>query len=321
MTDDGKGIIRQRAEFDSGRRIYESALLNFHGVEGFDVYNCSIPFRHGGKDYIYGRVERRGDWARSWVRLFENTGRDDWTLVPGSMIYQLEDPYAAQIKGSFVLGGTHVQYAAGEMADFFGYFYRGSDIGDLSYFATGPVNMKDIRLVEIKTGPHEGKIGVFSRPRGEEIRKKYGSESMIGFTVIDSLDGLTAGVIANAPPIGGLFDDNQWGGCNQCRPLESGGIGVIGHKSYRDGDLLVYMNISFVFDYEKNIAKDMKIIGTRDCYPAAPSKKPELADCAFTSGIVARADGKVDLYSGIGDAYEGRIVIDDPFAAYGKILA
>ena len=36
--------------------------------------------------------------------------------------------------------------------------------------------------------------------------------------------------------------------------------------------------------------------------------------CAFTSGIVMRQDGKVDLYSGIGDTEVGRIVIDYPFA-------
>jgi hypothetical protein len=37
-------------------------------------------------------VERRADWARSWTRLFANSGRDEWTLVPDSMIYPLEDP-------------------------------------------------------------------------------------------------------------------------------------------------------------------------------------------------------------------------------------
>ena len=48
-------------------------------------------------------------------------------------------------------------------------------------------------------------------------------------------------------------------------------------------------------------------------------KVPTLKDCAFTSGIVMRKDGKADLYSGIGDCQEGRIVIDYPFAGYGRI--
>ena len=40
---------------------------------------------------------------------------------------------------------------------------------------------------------------------------------------------------------------------------------------------------------------------------------------ATLSGIVMRKDGKADLYSGIGDCQEGRIVIDYPFAGYGRI--
>ncbi len=41
--------------------------------------------------------------------------------------------------------------------------------------------------------------------------------------------------------------------------------------------------------------------------------RPDLADCAFTGGIVMRADGKADLDSGLGDMTEGRITIDAPF--------
>ena len=33
----------------------------------------------------------------------------------------------------------------------------------------------------------------------------------------------------------------------------------------------------------------------------------------FSSGIRLREDGRADLYSGIGDTAEGRIVIEDPF--------
>ena len=80
------------------------------------------------------------------------------------------------------------------------------------------------------------------------------------------------------------------------------------------------MNISFVLDPETHEAKDVKIIGTRNSYPEGPAKRPDLTDCAFTAGIVMRSDGKVDLYSGIGDVEVGRIVIDYPFAGHGNIL-
>jgi hypothetical protein len=313
-------LATERERFEASKRIYESAKLKFAGVDGYDVYNPSIPFRWQGKTYMFGRVERRGEWARSWVRLFERSDGDEWTLVPDSMIYQLEDPYVSFIGDTLVFGGTHVRYESGKLKSFCAYFYRGTDLNDMYYFTTGPDNMKDIRLIRLA----DGRVGVFSRPRSEAIRKQYGSEAMIGFTVVDSLDDLTAEAIEQAPYIHGLFGPDEWGGCNQAYLLDTGYVGVIGHKSYRSNaagrELLSYVNISFVFDPGTREVADVKIIGTRSCYPPGPSKLPELADCAFTAGIVMREDGKVDLYSGIGDCEVGRIVIDYPFEGYGRIV-
>jgi hypothetical protein len=313
-------LIAQRQHFEETKRIYESAKLTFHGVDGFDVYNPSIPFEWKGRQYLFGRVERRTEWARSWVRLFTLTGPDDWTLVPDSMIYPLEDPYIARLGETLVLGGTHVRYKQGKIDTYYGYFYRGTEIDDLAYFTTGPDYMKDIRLVALA----DQRIGVFSRPRNAAIQQQFGSESQIGFAVIDSLDDLSAEVIENAPYIPGLFEPGEWGGCNQAYALESGLIGVIGHKCYREvnaagEEIQTYLNLSFIFDPVRHTALEVKIIGTRPCYPPGPAKKPFLVDCAFTSGIVARPDGKVDLYSGISDTEAGRIVIDDPFAGHGQI--
>jgi hypothetical protein len=313
-------LQERREKFEQTKQIYESTTLTFHGVEGFDVYNISIPFESSGKKFLFGRVERREEWARSWVRLFEETGKDTWSLVPNSMIYTLEDPYVSMIGDQLVLGGTHVQYEQGQISTYYGYFYRGTDIHNLYYFTTGPKQMKDIRLVELK----DGRIGVFSRPRGEDMRKKYGSESMIGFTIIDSLNDLLPDVIANAPYIPGIFGMNEWGGVNQVYYLDSGKLGIIGHISYKERDadgleLKVYLNMSFVFDPELHEIMNFQIIGSRSCYPPGPAKVADLTDCVFTSGIVMREDGKVDLYSGLGDCETGRITIDYPFTGYGKI--
>lgn len=310
-------IQEQKALFEQQKdgKIYESHQLVFRGVEDFDVYNCSIPFEWDGKTYMYGRVEHRAEWARSWVRLFEKVGEDEYTLVPDHMIYQLEDPFVSIVQGELVLGGTHVRKRCGNIDTFYGYFYRGTDINDLDYFTTGPDYMKDIRLVELK----DGRIGVFSRPRNEEILKKYGSEAMIGFAVINSLDELTDEVIFNARPIDGIFDQGEWGGCNQPILLEDGTIGIIGHQSFtqkmEEGvDLAVYVNTAFEFNPETFEVTHNRIIATRSCYPEGPAKKPELVDCTFTSGMVMREDGKIDLYGGMGDVSEGRIVIDYPFS-------
>ena len=314
-------LKQQRIAFEAAKQIYDCATLTFHGVEGFDVYNVSVPFVRDGKRYLFGRVERRDEWARSWVRLFEEMDTDEWTVVEGSMIYTLEDPYISEIGGELVLGGTHVQYQSGKYSTFFGYFFRGTDLHDLHYFTTGPNKMKDIRLVPLA----DGRIGVFSRPRSAEMRSVYGSESMIGFTVIDSLDELTADVIERAPYIHGIFGEGDWGGVNQAYLLDSGKIGIIGHICYRDqdetgGEQRVYLNMAFVFDPVTRESMDLRLIGSRPCYPPGPAKKPYLLDCVFASGIVMRPDGKADLYSGLGDCQTGRITIDYPFEGHGRLV-
>jgi hypothetical protein len=311
-------LTERKSVFEQNRKAAERAVLRFRGVDGFDVYNCSIPFTWKGRRYIYGRVERREEWARSWARLFEETGQDEYALVRESMICQLEDPFVALIGGEMVMGGTHVRYMRNRVHTYCCYFYRGSDLEDLRYFTTGPELMKDIRLVELTEG-----VGVFSRPRNEEVEKRYGSASVVGFTVIPGLDCLDEEAVAGARVIPGLFDRGEWGGCNQCYLLDSGYIGVIGHKCCQapgSPPLAVYMNVSFVYDPGANRVLDEKIIATRSSYPPGPAKKPELADCAFTSGIVMREDGTADLYSGLGDVAQGRVVIDYPFAGYGKVV-
>ena len=307
-------ITDARKAFQASGKIYESALLRFHGVDGFDVYNCSIPFTWDGRQYIFGRVEKREDFASSVTVLFERIDQDEYTVAPGSAVYPLEDPYVSFIQGEMILGGTHVRKNKGELDAFYGYFYRGSRPQWMTLFTSGPIDMKDIRLVQLA----DGKLGVFTRPRGSQVLKTYGSEAVVGFTVIDTIDQLDADTIEKAPIIPDLFGKGEWGACNQCYLLRDGRVGVVGHRSYfaKDSegiDQQVYLNISFIFDPETHSASDMKIIGDKQCYPQTDAMRDDLRDCAFTSGIVMRPDGKADLYSGLGDVAEGRITIDCPF--------
>ena len=308
----------KRLEFEKNKKIYESKKVTFIGVDGFDVYNCSIPFSWKGENYIYGRVEKHDEWARSWVKLFKKTGEDEYTLVPDSMVYQLEDPYIAKINNILVMGGTHVEKVNGQVSTYRGYFYKGDDLEDLYYFTTGPDYMKDIRLVQFPSG----KIGVFSRPRSEEILKQFGCESMIGYTEINDLSELTPDLVQNARIIPNIFSEGEWGGCNQAYILESGKIGIIGHHCYHgENDTQVYMNVAFIFDPAEHKIIENRILATRPCYPEGIAKRPNLVDCAFPAGIVMREDGKADLYSGIGDSEVGRVTIDYPFEGYGKIIS
>lgn len=192
-----------RADFERDKKVYDSALLSFQDVEGWDVYNCSIPFAWQGKTYIYGRVERREVWAGSKVCLFEQTGPDAYRLVEKAPQLQLEDPFVQKIGDEIVLGGTHVRKKSGKIDTYYGYFYRGTDLFDLQYFTTGPDYMKDIRLVPMA----DGRVGVFSRPRSEAVKQKYGSESIIGFAVMENLDGLTTKITKKEIPKG--FEDQE----------------------------------------------------------------------------------------------------------------
>lgn len=307
-------IKEKKTRFEAEKKIYDSALLTFEGAEGFDVYNCSLPFTGtDGKRYMFGRVEKPKEWTNSTVWLFEEIGKDTYRRVANSMTYQLEDPFVQRIHGELILGGTHVRKSGGKLETYYGYFFRG-DEQQMTYFTTGPDYMKDIRLVELA----DGRIGIFSRPR-------RGNTAQIGFTVIDSLEELNAEVIAGAPYLKGLLHEGEWGGVNQAYLLESGKVGVIGHMSYEDVDadgnpLQVYVNTAFVLDPETSVATDPVIIGTRSCYPPQIPKEPFLGDCCFTTGILPRADGLVDLYSGVGDAGEGRITVDDPFRGEGRMI-
>lgn len=302
-----------RKQFHESGRIYESKLLTFDGVEGFDVYNCSIPFQWQGKRYMFGRVERREDFANSVTYLFEEVGKDHYAPVPGSSSYPIEDPHVAFIGDEIIMGGTHVRKSKGEIDTLYGYYYRGKDLKFLSQFTCGPANMKDIRLVQLANG----KVGVFTRPRGKHVAEKYGSEAIVGYCELNSIDELDATIVDKAEYIPGLFEKNEWGGCNQAYLLKDGRIGIIGHRCYLEPtaqvELQVYVNISFVFDPQTFAISDMKVIGDKPSYPPTPCMLPYLEDCVFTSGIEMRGDGKADLYSGVGDVAQGRIVIDAPF--------
>ncbi|EPY41015.1 hypothetical protein AGDE_02910 [Angomonas deanei] len=277
-----------------------------------DVYNPSVPFLYKGEIHIFGRVEKRHEWANSFVRLFVKTGKDEFTLVPGQMIWQLEDPFIANIDDELILGGTHVRKTGGRVFNYYCDFFRGNP-EVMGYFGTGPDNMKDIRFVKLANH----RIGVFSRP-------KTASYCAIGFTIINSIDDLTAKIVEEAPPLN-VLHTGSWGGVNQPYLLSSSKVGCIAHYSYIDKNengapQTIYINYSFVLDPISREIEDAKVIGTKGCFPDCPPKVPKLVDCAFTSGIVMREDGKCDLYSGLGDAYVGRITIDYPFEGHGEIL-
>lgn len=307
-----KVMMDAKKVFESAKKIYDSAILTFKGVDGLDIYNCSAPFLYKGSVHLFGRIEKREEWANSHVRLFVKSGKDEFTLVPGSMTWSLEDPFVSNIKGELVFGGTRIRKVKSTVTMYYADFFRGTPV-NLLYFTTGPNHMKDIRLVELK----DGRIGVFSRPKTDTF-------SFIGFHIINSVDELSSNIIDKAVALN-VLHTGAWGGVNQAYLLTSGLVGCIAHYSYNSRDekgvfLAVYVNYSFVLNPDTRETQLERIIGTRSCYPPCPSKAPKLADCTFASGIVKRDDGKYDLYAGLGDTCQGRITIDYPFEGCGDIV-
>ena len=198
--------------------------LKFLGVKGYDVYNITAPFILSGHKYIAGRVEARTDEKASKVMFFKNVknnGQDEWHLVRG-ITFDLQDPFITKVDDEFIFGGVLLELDSnGNIKSYTTDFYRGTDLTNLKHFASGPVGMKDIRIVKL----HNGKIGVFTRPQGE-----IGGIGKIGFIVIDSLNALTPEIIKKAPLIKDLeemFGELIWGGVNAAYQLSSEQIGVL----------------------------------------------------------------------------------------------
>ena len=310
-------IKQQKKLFDKNLpHIYERVCLRFEGVDGYDVYNCSVPFALNGKKYIYGRVEKRESWADSSVMLFEEVSKDCFAAINESRLYPLEDPFICFHKGELLLGGVHVIKRMGDIKSYSTYFYRGNDIIRQKYYTTGPDMMKDIRAVSLGS-----RLAVFTRP-----------ENQVGFTVVDGIEQLTEETLAKAPIIDLVKADGH-GGVNQAIRLDSGLLGIIGHDSYSfpiDEDWYsqnhVYSVTASVFDPNARKVLSNRILATRACFvPNTPSKilpsGISMADVVFPSGALLRSDGRLDLYAGVGDAGMQRIVVDNPFREFGNIVS
>ena len=110
----------------------------------------------------------------------------------------LQDPFVTKISGQLIFGGVEVFPDPKNEKNLLWrtVFYKGDNIRSLKKFVSGPIGMKDIRLLELS----DQSIGVFTRPQGEK-----GGRGKIGYTTIHSLDELTAEVIDDAPLINRIF--------------------------------------------------------------------------------------------------------------------
>ncbi|MFW5865547.1 MAG: DUF1861 family protein [Nanoarchaeota archaeon] len=283
-----------------------SEILSFNTVEGKTAYNPPMPFFEGGIRYMAVRVESLESELDSKIVFARETEDNKWIIDYSVPSLGLQDPTYQKIRGEIVLSGVRVQKEEKE-AGWHQEFYRGDSIRTLNHFTSGPKGMKDIRLVDL-----DEKIGVFTRPNG-----KIGGLGKIGYlevNSVDELEGLTENDWYGADMIGGLFDDESWGGVNQAVKLSDGMIGVIGHKAHKtfpEGVLQKhYHAISFRYDPRTNVQSHLKNIAKRDDFPTSISKRsPELDNVIFPAGV----DEEFNLYCGLSDYCIGVRKIENPF--------
>lgn len=283
--------------------------LRFSGVGTRDVYNISAPFTDNDETFIAGRVEER-DSENSEVMFF-TCKENVWVAVQEFPKFSLQDPFVAKINGEWIFGGVQVYFDLVHSKRITGWktlLYRGKTIRNLQLAASGPWNMKDIRLAELA----DGTIGIFSRPLGIE-----GRTALIGFTTIHSFEDLSETKIVTAPLFRDQFPHNEWGGANEIHLLKNGLLGVLGHISYKDAaGNLHYYAMSFVVNPKTREKSQIKIIATRSDFPAGPAKRPELADVIFSGGIVRIANDRAVLYVGASDTEACLMEIPDPFTEF-----
>ena len=296
---------------EAPRKVSSPRRLRFLGVEGFDVYNISTPFSCGGRTYIAGRVEKREN-ELSFVRLFEQSGEDEYTAVYPKLSFQrLQDPFVTAVQGEIVLGGVQIVTHPLDEKRIISWqtlFFKGKTPEEFKLFAVGPACMKDIRLCEMA----DGRIAVLTRPQG-----KKGGKGKIGFTVLDQLKDLCADTILDAAIDPSYFLPEEWGGANDIHLLKNGLLGVAGHIACRTAEGLHYRSMAFILDPVTGEHGPLRIIACRSDISSSPaSKRPDLKDVLFTGGIVRHGNGQATLYTGVSDCESWRADIPDPFAVY-----
>lgn len=300
----------QYALFQREGKVLKSEVLNFQTPEGWDVYNPTVPFCSDGKTIIAGRTEAHDGWISHTDFYFEDADGVWQLLEDAPRLESLEDPFITVIGGELILGGVHVKWEGRTCVEFYTQFYRGTSVYNLKPFLRGPMGMKDIRLC----GLRDGRVAVFTRPNGQRT-EPLGMTAAIGFAIAPSLDALTTELMENAVLLQGHFLPAEWGGCNQIHELSNGLLGCIGHKSYRENGLHYY-GFSFALDPDTLAMTQSKIIIERASFPKGPTKRADLADITFTSGLFRNPDGTATVYTGLNDCQVGCAHIPDPLLEY-----
>ncbi|MBW9146187.1 DUF1861 family protein [Clostridium sp. CM028] len=292
-------------EFKLQKVEFKANKLKFVLNDNKDIYNITAPFEIDNEVVIAGRVEAR-DSEHSKIMFFKEI-ENEWRVIEGTPIFDLQDPFVTKINGELVLGGVEIYETGNEDMPicYRTVFLKGNSLKKLERFAVGPDRMKDIRLLELSNN----KILVFTRPQGE-----IGNRGTIGYFIMRSLEELTIENIESAKLLDNMFYEEEWGGANELHLLEDGTIGVLSHiaKFDNEGNRHYYSSV-FTFNHETSEYSKMKLIAIRDNFEEGAAKRPDLIDVIFSGGLIRKENGQAELYCGVSDAEAHKILIRDPF--------
>jgi Protein of unknown function (DUF1861) len=299
-------LLRVETDADGHR---EGTIVRLEGRDGLDGYNPSGPVSLGGSRHVYVRLEPRGDEFSSWAVPFRQLSDEDWVIDRDLLTLRAQDPAVATVGNEIVVSGVQIVARRHDYVYFRTVFWRGTSFADLSEFAAGPAQMKDIRLV----GLEDGRIGIFSRPMGS-----VGGRGKVGYTEVEGIDQLTSAAIAGARLIEPQPVDDHWWGVNDVYDLGAGLLGILGHVAkFGPGWERHYYGFAGIFDRrEHRLIHGPKIIAKRSMFPDSAAKRPDLVDVVFPTWI-DREKGL--LFAGISDVAVGVTPIRDPFAAAAGI--
>lgn len=288
--------------------INQGEILKFENLENKRIYNPSRPFLIGDKLYLVCRVEDKVT-NLSQSLLFEKIG-NTWFLVKEAPVFNLEDPFLTEIQGKILFGGVYVGWKNKNKVSFLKtvFYYARSffELDPASPFTEGPLNMKDIRIVDLKNG----KLGVFTRPQGGRFVR--GRICYLELNSLEELKNLKQ-IHEKAREINLPLKNNEWVGTNDVYLLDEEHLGVLIHYAYKDQEKkLHYFALTFIFQPKKFSVKNLKIIAQRRNFPNGPAKHPNLKDVVFPGGIINEGE-KSFLYCGLSDNQIGVIQIKNPF--------
>jgi hypothetical protein len=286
----------------------ECQKIVFHGVVGLDVYNPTKPFLFEQQWIIAARVEAR-DSEFSQVCFFRLEDFKQAYLLEDAPVFNLQDPFICQLAGELVFGGVEVAVSPEnpQTLTWRTRFWRGNSFNGLRHFADGPQGMKDIRLA----GLSDGRILLFTRPEGT-----LGGRGKIGWTTINSLDGLNQEAIESARLLEHV-DEFSWCGVNEAWEAFPGCVHVLAHVACFDqqGNRHYYAAF-FQFDVALMQSSPITIIAERDDFLPGEEKRSDLIDVIFPGGLLRISDNESMLFSGTSDCEVQWLILNNFFMGF-----